>query len=76
MAELTKKDIQKIVRDTIKNEFEDKFLPIKKAEKLLKSIEEKITKDDFKKLMIRLFKEQNRYMWEKSSYISHYINKI
>jgi len=76
MAEFTKKDIQKIVRDTIRDEFENKFLPIKEAEKLLKSIEQKITKEEFKKLMIKLFKEQNRYMWEKSSYISHYINKI
>ena len=76
MAELNKKDIQKIVRDTIKSEFEDKFFSIKEAEKLLKSIEKKITKEDFKTLMIKLFKEQNRYMWEKSSYITQYINKI
>ena len=29
-----------------------------------------------RKVMEKLFKEQNRYMWEKSSYITHFINKI
>ena len=76
MAELTKKDIQKIVRDTVNKEFGDKFMKIKEAEKILKSIEKKITKEDFKKLIEKLFKEQNRYMWEKSSYITQFINKI
>ena len=76
MADLTKKEIQKIVRDTIDEEFSDKFLKIKEAEKILKSIEKKITKEDFKGFMEKLFKEQNRYMWEKSSYITHFINKI
>jgi len=73
---MKKSDIENIVRQIIKDEFSKKFLSIKDAEKILKDIEKKITKEDFKNLMVKTFKEQNRYMWEKSNYITNFITKI
>ena len=76
MGEITKSDIKKIVRQVIQDEFDKKYLSIKDSEKILKDIQKKITKEDFKNLMVKTFKEQNRYMWEKSSYITNFISKI
>ncbi len=82
MTSKEKSEILSLVRDMIKKEIDrsvsnnkkemEKFVE-KEYAKLEKTV---LNKDDIKKLLIKAFVQQNKFMWEKSSFITQYINNI
>jgi hypothetical protein len=78
---MTKQEENKI-KSIIKSEVEKQFKDLedsltKKHQKDLKDLEKNIlTKEDIKKLIVKAFIQQNKFMWEKSSIVTQFINKI
>jgi hypothetical protein len=78
---MTKQEENKI-KSIIKSEVEKQFKDLedsltKKHQKDLKDLEKNIlTKEDIKKLIVKAFIQQNKFMWEKSSVVTQFINKI
>lgn len=70
----TEKEIKKQIQDSeskIKREY------VEFVKKEIAKINGKIlTKKDVKDILIKAFIQQNRFMWEKSSVINQYMNKV
>jgi hypothetical protein len=72
------KNVEKKINDLIKinkKNQEDDFLKIIKSEieKINKIV---LTKKDIKDLMVKAFVKQNKFMWEKSKFVTSYFNEL
>ena len=68
------KQVVKSIKDSEKTQ-KDFFLKSLKSE--FDAVEKKtMTKEQIKQLMIKAFVRQNRFMWEKSKFITSYFNEL
>jgi len=82
---MDKKD-EKIIRDIVKAELKkelkdnekkmkDMFMQLIQKE-IDKAEKKSLNKQDVKDIIIKAFIQQNKFMWEKSSVVTQYMNKV
>jgi hypothetical protein len=68
------KQILKTIKESEKSQKDDFLASLKKE---IDALDKKtMTKEKVKELMIKAFVRQNRFMWEKSKFITSYFNEL